>query len=110
METRRVVKLYEPSPTPILYVRPVSNVLGLLPLMPMFLSGNSMQTIQHCLSNLQRSKFPYSCADVAKESGRKGSSGYEVNQWLWRFGRGKPRLGDLTPVCKCLRLRYSEWL
>jgi hypothetical protein len=21
---------------------------------------------------------------------------YEVNQWLWKFGRGKPRLGGLT--------------
>ncbi len=21
---------------------------------------------------------------------------YEVNQWLWQFGRGKPRLGGLT--------------
>ena len=28
METHRVVKLYEPSPTPILYVGPVSNVLA----------------------------------------------------------------------------------
>ena len=28
METCRVVKLYEPSPTPILYVGPVSNVLA----------------------------------------------------------------------------------
>ncbi len=21
---------------------------------------------------------------------------YEVNQWLWQFGRGKPRLGGLS--------------
>ena len=70
--------------------------------MPLFLRGNSTPTIPHCpsLRNLQRSKFPYSCADVgghvAKESGRKGSNDYEVNQWLWRFGRGKPRLGGLS--------------
>ena len=69
METRHVVKLCKPSPTPILYVGPVSNVLGRVPLMPLF-----MPTIQHCSHNLQRSKFPYCCADVAKESGRIGSN------------------------------------
>ena len=21
---------------------------------------------------------------------------YEINQWLWQFGQGKPRLGDLS--------------
>ena len=34
METRGVTKYYEPSPTPILYVGPISNVLGRVPLMP----------------------------------------------------------------------------
>ena len=58
METRRVVKLYEPSPTPILYVGSVSNVLRQLPLMPLFIRGNSTPTIQHYFHNLQRSKFP----------------------------------------------------
>ena len=57
-----------------------------------------MQTIHRCFCNLQRSKSPNGCADIAKdsESGRKGSNVYEVNQWLWRFGRGKPRLGGLS--------------
>ena len=26
----------------------------------------------------------------------RGSNVYEVNPWLWQFGRGKPRLGGLT--------------
>ena len=26
-------------------------------------------------------------------AGRKGSNVYEVNLWLWQFGRGKPLLG-----------------
>ena len=30
------------------------------------------------------------------EDGRRGSNVYEVNTWLWMFGRGKPRLGCLT--------------
>ena len=36
------------------------------------------------------------CADSASSDGRRGSSVYEVNTWLWNFGRGKPRLGGLT--------------
>ena len=37
--------------------------------------------------------FPHGLADASDESGRKGSNVYEINQWLWQFGRGKPRLG-----------------
>ncbi len=33
------------------------------------------------------------CADAASVDGRCGSNVYEVNPWLWQFGRGKPRLG-----------------
>jgi hypothetical protein len=40
--------------------------------------------------------FPYGCADSAAADGRRGSNVYEVNPWLWQFGRGKPRLGGLT--------------
>ena len=35
-------------------------------------------------------------ADTAASDGRRGSNVYEVNTWLWNFGRGKPRLGGLT--------------
>ncbi len=35
------------------------------------------------------------CADAAAEDGRRGSNVYEVNKWLWQFGRGKPSLGCL---------------
>ena len=96
METRGVTKYYEPSPTPILYVGPISNVLGRVPLMPLFLHGNSTPTIPHEFRHLNRSKFQYGCADASGESGRKGSNVYEVNLWMWEFGRGKPRLGGLS--------------
>ena len=39
---------------------------------------------------------PAGCAESAAEDGRRGSNVYEVNTWLWQFGRGKPRLGGLT--------------
>jgi hypothetical protein len=34
--------------------------------------------------------FPYGCADAAATDGQLGSNVYEVNQWLWQFGRCKP--------------------
>ncbi len=43
-----------------------------------------------------KSPFPAGCADAAAEDGRHSSNVYEVNTWLWQFGRGKPRLGGLT--------------
>ncbi len=45
------------------------------------------------------SGFPYGCgrcAHAAATDGQRGSNVYKVNQWLWQFGRGKPRLGGLT--------------
>ncbi len=42
------------------------------------------------------SGFPVGCADTAVENVRRGSNIYEVNTWLWQFGRGNPRLGGLT--------------
>ncbi len=36
------------------------------------------------------------CADAAAEDGRRGGNVYEVNPWLWQFGRGKPSIGGLT--------------
>jgi hypothetical protein len=42
------------------------------------------------------SDFQYGSAYAAATYGRLGSNVYEVNPWLWQFGRGKPRLGGLT--------------
>ncbi len=36
------------------------------------------------------------CADAAAVEGRRDSNIYEVNPWLWQFGRGKARLGGLS--------------
>ena len=66
--------------------------------MPLFLLGNSAAQ-----------QFPYFCAYVAKEYGRKGSNVYEMNQWLWRSGKGKPRLGGLS-VSETEELRIAALL
>ncbi len=95
MEDSGVVKLYEPSPTPCLYVAPAENMVLL---MPLFLAGNTLTTptIPHLYSKRKDSGFPMGCADAAAVDGRRGSNVYEVNVWLWQFGRGKPRLGGLS--------------
>ena len=90
------MKLYEPSPTPCLSVAPAENMVGRVPLMPLFLAGNSTPTIPHMFSKRKEAGFPFGCADAAALDGRRGSNIYEVNPWLWQFGRGKPRLGGLS--------------
>ena len=89
-------KLYEPSPTPILFVASCHLILGRVPLFPCFLDGNSTPTIPHKLRHLKASTFPHGTTDVAAADGRRGSNVYEVNPWLWQFGRGRPRLGGLS--------------
>ena len=71
-------------------------MVGRVPLMSLFLAGNSTPTIPHIFSKRKDSGFPYGCADAAATDGRRGSNVYEVNQWLWQFGRCKPSLGGLT--------------
>ena len=67
--------------------------------MPLFLAGNSTPTIPHKYSqhkSLAVSGFPVGRCDTASADGRRDSNVYEVNQWLWQFGRGKQRLGGLS--------------
>ena len=65
---------------------------------PLFLAGNSTPTIPHMFAKRKDACFPFGCADAAAVDGRRGSNVYEVNSWLWSFGRGKPRLGGLSIV------------
>jgi hypothetical protein len=96
MEDSGVVKLYKPSPTPCLYVAPVENMVGRVPLMPLFLAGNATPTFPHLYCKHKESDFLLGCADTAAADSMRGSSVFEVNPWLWQFGRGKPRLGGLS--------------
>ena len=75
-------KIYERSPTPILFVAPLNNVLGRVPLYSLFLDGNATPIIPHHLSHLKASAFQDGAADSAKPEGRRGSNTYEVNTWL----------------------------
>ena len=46
-------------------------------------------------------KFPHGSTDSTNAAGRMGSNVYEVNLWLWQFGRDKP--------LSCLSLGGFRW-
>jgi hypothetical protein len=88
-------KLYEP--TPILFVAPLNNVLGRVPLSPCFLTATPLlryPTIcaisKPALSSMGPLLQPLSL--TAGGPGR-GSNTYEVNVWLWQFGRRRAAQG-----------------
>jgi hypothetical protein len=88
--------LYEPSPLPITYVGHVKHILGRTSLMPVFLYGNTTPTIPYHPETIrkQRQQFPFGKTDgKTKNDGTKtlGSKLYEVNMFLWQYGKGLPR-------------------
>ena len=89
-------KLYELSPTPILYVGPYDLMLGRVPLFPLFLKANATPTIPHQLRDLKGSAFQFGTADAAVADGRGGSN---VFRGCGSMGAGGLALG----ACPCLR-------
>ena len=113
MESNGVRKLYEPSPVPTLYVGRILDLLGRVPLIPCFLDGNATSTIPHKYASRQRTAFDCRCADGPGQASRKGSHVYEINTWLWSFGRPQPRVGGLfvpkaKRICKASRSEAAK--
>jgi hypothetical protein len=75
------------GPSKMLYICPVENVLGRVPLIPCYLNGNSVDTIPHCF----RGKIPREAAADSRPNSGTGSRLFEVNMWMWRYGRTFPR-------------------
>jgi hypothetical protein len=107
MESNGIRKLYEPSPVPTLYVGRVEDLLGRVPLFPCFLDGNTTSTIPYKYAGRQKQAFEFGCADGQGPASRRGSHVYEVNDWLWNFGRPQPRVGGLS-VSKTERIRRKS--
>jgi hypothetical protein len=80
MQKKGVPMLYEraAAQVPTLYVCPVENVLGRAPLIPCYLNGNTMNSIQH----KYRSRIPREAAADSRPDSGTGSSFFEVNVWL----------------------------
>ncbi len=82
VEDARVLKLYKPSPIPCLYVAPVANMVGRVPLLPLYLAGNTTPTIPHKFSKHKGSGFPMGCTNTAAVDGRRGTNVYEaIRTW-----------------------------
>ena len=75
-------------PLPCLYICPASNVLGRAPLIPCFIDGNTHLTIPYKFKN---SRLLGSASADTQQDRWNGSRLYEVNLWLWRYGRDQPR-------------------
>ena len=73
------------SNLPSLYICWAKNVLGRVPLLPCFVDGNKTPTLPHRFGNRQGA-----VADSRNGAGN-GSKIYELNTWMWRYGRGQPR-------------------
>ena len=80
---------YERSRTvlPSLYVCPVENVLGRVPLIPCYLNGNTSNTIP----SRYRGAIPAEAAADSRPDSGTSSRLFEINIWMWRYGRTFPR-------------------
>jgi hypothetical protein len=89
MQEKGVPMLYERSATvlPSLYVCPVENVLGRVPLIPCYLKGNTRNTIPY----RYRGAIPAEAAADSRPDSGTGSRLFEINIWMWRYGRTFPR-------------------
>jgi hypothetical protein len=92
-------------PLPCFYICPVTNVLGRAPLVPCFIGGNSHPTIPYRFKDDQR--IGHASADTQRDQGN-GSRLYEVNIWMWRYGRGRPRMVSIAEAERIRAERLSE--
>jgi hypothetical protein len=94
IQQKGVPMLYEQSRTvlPSLYVCPVENVLGRVPLIPCYLNGNTSNTIPH----RYRGAIPAEAAADSRPDSGTGSRLFEINIWMWSYGRTFPR--DVTTL------------
>ena len=104
MQSKGVPMLYEraASQVPSLYVCPVENVLGRVPLIPCYLNGNSVNTIPHCF----RCKIPREAAADSRPD--NGSRLFEINMWMWRYGRTFPRQVSVDQAVELRKKRVQE--
>ena len=108
MQRAGVPMLYDSASNPrlpCLYICPVANVLGRAPLIPCFIGGNSHPTIPYRFKDDRR--IGDASADTQRDRGN-GSRLYEVNIWMWRYGRGRPRMVSIAEAERIRAERLSE--
>jgi hypothetical protein len=89
---------------PSLYICRAENVLGRVPLMPCYIGGNSHPTLPHRFGTGNRAG---ATADSSVDRGN-GSRLYELNLWMWRYGRGQPRKVTVAEAEQRRKERLTE--
>jgi hypothetical protein len=92
------------SQVPSLYVCPVENVLGQVPLIPCCLNGNSVNTIRHCF----RGKIPREDAEDSRPDSWTRSLLFEINMWMWRCERTFPRQISMDQAVELRKRRVQN--
>ena len=108
MQRAGVPMLYDSASNPrlpCLYICPVANVLGRVPLIPCFIGGNRHPTIPYRFRDDRR--IGDGSADTQRDRGN-GSRLYEVNIWMWRYGRGRARMVSIAEAERIRAERLSE--
>ena len=82
----------------------MENVLGRVPLIHCFLCGNKYNTIQHSL----RHHVPDGAAADSRPYSGTGSRLFEVNIWIWNYGRAFPRKISVADTAEMRRKRVQE--
>jgi hypothetical protein len=107
MQRKGVPMLYERAATVLqtLYVCPVENVICSLPLIPCYLNGNtSNDTIQY----KYRGAVPVEAAADSRPDIGTGSLLFEINIWMWRYGRTFLREFSVGDVVAMQKQRVQE--
>ena len=105
MQRNGVPMMYDTASSsnqPSLYICPVTSVLGRVPLIPCFVAGNKHPTLPHSVGSRQGV-----IADTRPNAGN-GSRLYELNHWMWRYGRGQPRKVSVGEAETRHKQRVSE--
>jgi hypothetical protein len=95
------------SALPSLYISPVKNVMGHVPLIPCFVEGNTHPTIPHRFGRLGRHVLGEAAADSRQDAGN-GSRLYELHPWMWRYGRGHARKVSIVKSMEARARRLRE--
>ena len=104
MQRQSVPMLYDSASCaalPSLYLCHAKNVLGRVPMIPSFVAGNAHPTIPHSFRGRQ---LAGGMADTQPNRGN-GSRLYEVNLWMWRYGRAQERK---VSIRKCMEARAKR--
>ena len=106
MHEKDIPIFYEdaPSQIPTMYICPVTNVLGRIPLIPCYMDGQKHPTIPY---RFRKSNLGGAIPDSRPCNGT-GSRLYEVNIWLWNYGRSLPRAISVAETDKILQKRMVD--